>query len=70
MKANRNNIFLALLTLVMVVVWIGFEIFRTYKTSTIEPDVSVAITPLDPSVDEKVLTDIQSRFKDITVNEN
>ncbi len=65
MKANRNNILLAVLTLIMVVAWVGFEIFRTYRTSTTEPDVTKAITPLDPTVDETVLNGIQSRFKDI-----
>ena len=60
-RASRSNVYLAVITLITVIMWAGFEIYRTYSTTTITDKTLESIAPLDPTVDEAVLDELAKR---------
>jgi len=61
MRPSRTNIFIAILTLITVLLWAGFEIWRTYSTSTVSTQTAEAIVPLDPTLDETIFAELEKR---------
>ena len=49
------------LSLVVVIAWAGIELFNTYSTTTIPEDYSKEIEPFNPSLDLKMISEIESR---------
>ncbi len=49
------------LFLVVVIIWAGIELFNTYSTTTIPEDYSKEIEPFNPSLDLKMISEIESR---------
>lgn len=62
MKKRGSRIMnLAYLTTLTVAVWISFDVYRNF---TKEPPVDVpapVLAPIDPSLDDKVLSDLEQR---------
>jgi len=58
---KRRNVFLAVFTLLTVFAWVALEIWQTYNTSTITPDVEKAITPLNPTINNKIFSQLSNR---------
>jgi hypothetical protein len=61
-KKLPNLINIAIVTLVTIVAWIGFSVFREV---TKEPEPTVAqevLIPLDPTLNTTTLSQIESRF--------
>lgn len=54
-------LFLLFSTFLLVAAWIGFNIYHTWVTSTISPDLQMAITPIDPNFDTSVLENLKTR---------
>jgi len=48
--------YLSVITLVTVISWIGFSVYRTYMTSSIDPEVKKMIQAINPTLDIASLT--------------
>ena len=51
-----------ILFLVVVIVWAGIELYNTYSTTTIPEDYSKEIEPFNPSLDLKMISEIENRI--------
>lgn len=61
MRASRANILIAVLTLITVLAWAGFEIWRAYRTSTVTTETAETIVPLDPTLNEDIFRELEKR---------
>ncbi len=57
----KNLYYIAILTFVVVVSWIGFEVYNSNVTSTITADKSVIITPIPPEFNQAMIIAIKSK---------
>lgn len=53
---------IGILTLITIVFWVGFEIYRTFTQKPEAPVAENIITPLNPTLDQTVLSKIQERM--------
>ena len=49
-------------TLVTVVIWISYSIYLTFVKPTIDPDISQLLEPLNPTLDQATLQNLNNRF--------
>ncbi len=67
MKPNKQNqrrkdiLFILGSSFVVVVAWIGFNLYHIYVTSTISEDIQVQLTPIDPTFDTAIIQNLKSR---------
>ncbi|HWA52236.1 MAG TPA: hypothetical protein VG895_04230 [Patescibacteria group bacterium] len=62
MKAKKPGILItAILTLITVIFWTGFEVYHSLTTKPVPPVPQAIINPLDPTLDTKSLDAIQAR---------
>lgn len=54
-------LFISILTFIVVVAWIGFNLYHTAITSTIDQTLSFQILPITPDFDATVLEALQKR---------
>ena len=67
-KISQQTYIIAALTLITVLIWVGFDIYRAATKSTLELDVRQGLTPLDPSLDTQVLSTLET-LTQIPINE-
>lgn len=60
-KIKRDLLRLAVLTVVVVIVWISLEIYRSMKQSQVGPEVKKQLSPLTPSLDLDTMESIKQR---------
>lgn len=61
-KNRQKDIFrLAILTLITVSAWIGFNTYRSLTASQIAPEVKKQLTPLTPTLDIDTMEKIKQR---------
>lgn len=61
-KSWRKDLFrLSIMTLITVVVWIGFTTYQALTKSQIKPDVKKAILPLMPTLDIDTMEKIKQK---------
>ena len=60
-QKKRDILNFSVLTLVTVILWIGFELYHTYSQSTINEEVQSQLEPFNPSLDQDVLTSLSDR---------
>jgi len=58
---QKRNIYIAILTLVTIILWVVMGVYNVYNKSTLTPDVTRALTPIDPKVDQSVFASLQTR---------
>lgn len=58
---NRDLLKLAILTLITVMTWAGFDIYRAFHQVEIPQVLKRQIQPLNPQLDKKILEDLQER---------
>lgn len=61
LKFGRNILFLAILSLLTVMVWIGYEVYQVYTKTTVPQVTSKLIQPLNPTVDLEILQTIKEK---------
>jgi len=54
-KTGRDTIFLLGWTLITVLSWVGFEVYRAYTKPHIPEVIQKLLAPLDPTLDTQVL---------------
>jgi cytoskeletal protein RodZ len=61
---RKNDILVILIpTLLIVVLWVIFNIYHSFVTTTIPRTVDASIQPINPDFDQKSITDIKSRYE-------
>lgn len=65
---KRRNIYLAIITLITIILWVVVGVFNSYQQTTVTPDVVKAIAPLDPVIDGSVFNRLENRQESEKVN--
>lgn len=61
---TRYNLFvIGTFTLAASVIWIGYSLYDTYSTSTVDPEVQDLLSPLDPSIDIEIINELETRIQ-------
>jgi hypothetical protein len=60
-KAQKDILYIAISSFILVVIWIGFSIYHAYVDSTIEPDLQIQIEPIEPTFDKETINNIRNR---------
>jgi len=59
---KKNDILILLIpSFLIVMFWVGFNIYHNYITSTIPEELSIQITPISPDFDTKTIENIKKR---------
>ncbi len=66
-KAQKDLLWISISIFIIVVLWIGFNIYHSHADSTIEPDLQLQIAPIEPSFNTEALNKIKTRKKIIPV---
>lgn len=61
MEHDRDLLLVAVFTFLTVVLWIGFELIKTAKTTTVAAPVQRIVTPLSSTIDTQTLEAIKER---------
>jgi hypothetical protein len=62
MKQNEL-LYIVVSLFVIVVLWIGFNLFHTYASSTVTDTQTTQVTPITPIFQKEILTKIKARPK-------
>lgn len=57
----KNLFNLSILTLIMVALWMAFDVYRTWQKTTIAPVLQNILEPLEPSFDKKTLDALKQK---------
>ncbi|MDP3988201.1 MAG: hypothetical protein Q8P80_03600 [Candidatus Levybacteria bacterium] len=60
---QREILFILISTLILVLMWIGFNIYHNAKTSTIPQTLSIQISPINPTFDMETIERLKNREK-------
>jgi len=61
-KLGKDALILSIMTLITVLSWIGFEIYRTATMSTISRATREQMTPLNPKIEKTIIEDIKKNL--------
>lgn len=64
----KDILFLAISSFIVVAAWIGFNLYHTYVTSTITPELQTSITPITPEFDMVTINKLKFRNQVIPLN--
>ena len=59
---QKDILFLFISTFIIVVAWIGFNLYHKMVTSTITPDLQMQIVPIDPRFDTVTIERLKKRI--------
>ena len=57
----RDIITLLISTLITILAWVGFEVYRAYTKSEVPGDIDQYLENLDPKLKEEVMTRLENR---------
>ena len=60
---QKDILFLFISTFIVVVAWIGFNIYHKMATSTISEDLQIQIKPIEPNFDSQTIENLKSRVQ-------
>ncbi len=58
---QKDILFIFASSFVVTAAWIGFNLYHTWVTSTISPDLQLKILPIDPNFDMTTLESLKTR---------
>lgn len=58
---HKYFLFISILTFIVVVAWIGFNLYHTSITSTVDQTLSFQIAPITPDFNDTVLETLRNR---------
>ncbi|HUW21271.1 MAG TPA: hypothetical protein VMW41_01250 [Candidatus Bathyarchaeia archaeon] len=67
-RISQETLNLAIITLITVLVWAGFDIYRAYTETKVKLDVRQQLNPLNPKLDIEVI-DLLSGKRQISLEE-
>jgi len=62
-RAQKDILYVSISSFVLVVLWIGFNLYHAYVTSTIAPDLQLEIQPIDPTFNTEIIKKLKAREK-------
>jgi len=68
-RAQKDILYISISSFVLVVFWIGFNLYHDYVTSTIAPDLQMEIQPIDPTFNTGLIQKLKTREKIIPIYE-
>lgn len=63
-KLKQDLLWVIILTFITILIWISYSIYLAYNKSTIDPEVTALLEPLNPTLNQKAL-DILARQREI-----
>ena len=60
---QKDILFILGSSFVVVVAWIGFNIYHIYVTSTISEEIQVQLSPINPNFDKDMIRELKTRDK-------
>ncbi|SRR6266581_3100847 len=66
---QKDVLYFTISLFLLVVAWIGFNLYHIWATSTINADLQMQIKPIDPSFDTVTIQNLKTREKIVPVNE-
>jgi len=60
-RIDRDIVVVLISTLVTLVAWVGFEVYRAYTKVVVPADIEKYLTPLDPQLNTSILDDLEKR---------
>ncbi|MCL5411678.1 MAG: hypothetical protein M1150_02970 [Patescibacteria group bacterium] len=60
MNIGKNFIVVLILTLITVIGWVSFEVYRSFNTSTIPSTAQELISPLNPNFDQDLVKKLKA----------
>ncbi len=60
-KAQKDILYISISSFVLVVLWIGFNLYHAYVTSTISHDLKLQIEPISPNFDSATIQKLNTR---------
>lgn len=64
----KDILFLSISSFVVIAAWIGFNLYHSWVTSTITPDLQVQISPINPDFDTVTLDKLKTRKQVVPVS--
>jgi len=65
---SKNLVTMAIFTTMIVIAWIGFNIYHNFATSTVSGDISIRIIPIENTFKTKTIEDNLKSRKEITID--
>jgi hypothetical protein len=62
LKLGKNALILSIMTLITVLVWIAFEVYRTATKTTIPKVTQEQMAPLNPQIKKEVIEKIKENI--------
>jgi hypothetical protein len=62
-KFSKNLFYIAILTVITILTWIGFDVYRAFNKVEIPKNVQEQLTPLNPQVDMETLENLPKRLQ-------
>ncbi len=62
-RAQKDILYLSISSFVLVVLWIGFNLYHNYVTTTIAPDLQLEIAPIEPSFNTEIINNLKARTR-------
>ena len=62
-RVSRDTFYLAILTTVTIMAWIGFAILRSLTAETVTPALKQQLEPLPAGLNQKALGDLRQRIQ-------
>jgi len=62
-KFGKNMLILSVMTLITVIVWVSYEVYRAYTQTTVPQIIKELMTPLNPTIDEAVMETIKEKYQ-------
>ncbi len=57
----KDILFLSISSFIVVVAWVGFNIYHSYVTTTITPELQIQIIPIQPEFDMATIQTLKTR---------
>lgn len=68
-RAQKDILYITISSFILVVAWVGFNLYHTYTTTTISEDLQMQIIPIDRDFDTTTIQQLKKRTKVAPFNE-
>lgn len=62
-KFGKNMLVLSIMTLITVIVWVGYEVYSAYTKTTVPRIIKELIKPLSPNINETAIEEIKKKYQ-------
>ena len=62
-RAQKDILYISISSFILVVIWIGFNIYHIQTTTKISQEIQLQLDPIEPTFDYETLNKIKARSK-------